>query len=421
MKRRTSLDRLLPLAGSLFTAITNESRVIEADKVFQTRDRFQIRSMIREELAVTLTTDPEPSSLSGLMEKLGGLLELDGNQEMIPTGASSLAGEIRRVIVEEGNQGSPLETLRKKTTEEILAFSTDPGSSPPEEWGAWLRALNYVAVDRVMKLEGKLERSQLVAISPATDPTDPGQMHELPGHMINGFGGFMSELAGEHEVEVARYCTQLFLQAAHRIREERLPKLPDFSRNRPRFLRDLREGLEAVENRLVELLADSHMDLVGRLPIGVLRYFVQGKLTRLAKEESPSESCELRLQVPNMNYEFDGGGLADTDLKPRKIAGKYYLITYGTYRRDENKPWTGPHILGKKQIMRVDRDRKGVRSDKGFCRVDLPAKGLVTKGRSLPHPIWVARIKGSDEGERVGSSRWKLINGVEGLDRNLLG
>jgi len=421
LNKRTSLDRLIPLTGAVLTAITNESRVIEADKVFQTRKHFRIRNLIRGELTGILAQDPDPSALESLATRLAELLEIDRAGVMIPTGALTLEGELRRVIVEEGGLGQPLSSLRQKTPEEIRAFAAAPGSAPEDERGHWLRALTFAAMDRVMELEGKMERSQLVAISPATDPAKPAQMEELPGGIAHGFGGFMSELAGEHEVEVARYCTQLFLQAAGRIKKRRLPKKPDFSELRASYLREVEAGLEAVEERLVDLMADSHVSVLGKLPAGVLRYFIRGKLAGLAKEKTAASTYELRLQVPNMSYEFDGQGLADSDLTPRRIDGKFYLITFATYSSGDAKPWVGEHVVGKKQALKVDRDRKGVLTDKEFCRVALPTKAMLKAGRDLPHPIWVARIKGTDEGDRVGSDRWQLLDEIEGLERSILG
>jgi hypothetical protein len=121
-----------------------------------------------------------------------------------------------------------------------------------------------------------------------------------------------------------------------------------------------------------------------------------------------------------MSYEFDGRGLADGDLKPTKIDGKFYLITFATYHDGDPKPWAGPHVSGKKQALRVDRDRKGVATDQEFCRIALPTKATLKGGQLLPHPIWVARIKGTDKGARVGSDRWLLLNEVVGLEGTIL-
>ncbi len=420
LRKRSSLDRLIPLGGALLAAVTDESRVVEADKVFQTRQRFQIRNLMREELAGVLSRDPNPDSLESLADKLRALMEVDRTGIMIPAGALTLEGELRRVIVEEGGLGRPLSTLRKKSADEIRAFANAPGSAPEDERSLWLQALSFAAVDRVMDLEGKMEGSQLVAISPATDPGDPSQLEELPGGLAHGFGGFMSELAGEYEVELGRYCAQLFLQAAGRIRKKALPKKPDFSKQRARYLKEVRSGLELAEDRLVQLIADSHIDLLGALPSGVLRYLLRGRLATMASEKPRPTTHELRLQVPNMSYEFDGRGLADGDLKPRKIDGRFFLITFATYHDGDPKPWDGPHVSGKKQALRVDRGRKGVPTDKEFCRVTLPSKAALKEGQHLPYPVWVARIKKGDEGSRVGSDRWQLQDDVVGLEKTVL-
>lgn len=421
LERRTTLDRLIPLTGSVLEAVTNESRVVEADKVFQTRNNFRIRNLIREELAAALSTAPEPSVLDSLATRLRDLLEIDRTGAMIPAGALSLDGELRRVLVEEGGSGQALHALRGKSPGAIRSFVEAPGAAPEEERSSWLRALTFVAVDRVMDLEGKMEQSRVVAISPATDPTNPTHREELPGRLANGFGGFMSELAGEHEVELARYCAQLFLQAGGRIKEIRLPDKPDFSRNRTQYLKEVHEGLETVERRIVDILAGSHVDLLGWIPARILRHLVQGKLAKLGEEPDGSIRYELRIEVPSRRFEFDGRGLGDRDQKPVRIDGKLYLVTFGTYRPGIEEAWAGPHISGKKQLLKVDRRGKGGFTGKRFCTVALPEEGTLKTGRTLPSPILIARVKKSDKGGHMGAKRWTMVDLVEGLDRTILG
>jgi hypothetical protein len=416
VERKSSLDRLIPVTRSLVRAVTNESRVVEADKVFRTRKNFRIRNLIREDLKGALERSPQPSVLKSLVERLQVLLEVDRTGVMIPAGAVSLEGELRRVIAEEGDPDRPLHSLRPKSPMEIEAFVSSPEGVPQEERGSWLKALVFVSVDRVMDLEGKMERSQLVAISPATDPSDPGRMEELPGRIVNGFGGFMSSLAGRHEVRVARYCTQIFLQAAGRVAMGDLPEKPDFSPQRRQFMNEVRAGLAAVEDRVVDLLADSHLEFVGGLPRGVLKYLVKDKLVGLADEGTDETVHELRLQVPGMRYEWDGSGLPDRDLKPHKIRGNYFLITFATHRPGAKRPWRGPAVAKKKQVLKVDRDRKGFRPDREFCRVALPTPAMLEAGRRVPHPVWVARLKKKDRGHHLGSDRWRLLDEVEGLE-----
>ena len=419
LEQKTSLDRLMPLTGSVARAILNESRVVEADKVFQTRRRFELRNQIREELDGALDPSPDPSILASLAGKLEALLAADRVGVMIPAGALTLEGEIRRVLAEE--RGAPLEALREKTPREVRAFLASPASVPPEELGAWLRALTFAAVDRVMDLEGKMERSRLVAISPALDPARPGELLELPGARVGGFGGFMSELAGEHEVKVARFCAQLFLQSAGRIRPESLPGLPDFSGKEEQYLRDVQDGLREVEVRMAHLLADSHVDLLGAIPQRVLRRFLQGKLARLGEEKKDVTRWELRLEVPDMSYQFHGEGLADRDLRPRRLHGKLFLITFATYTRGAPRPWSGRHVIRKQRALKVNRDRKGPVSDKLFCTVALPTLAMLKQAGSLAYPLWVAALERGDQGTRVPSGRWRLLEGVQGLEETILG
>lgn len=422
LKRKASLDRILPAGISLLGAILNESRVIEADKVFRTRKRFSLRNEIREHLHRSLSTEPEVTALKELINRLSLLLSQDRAGVMIPAGALTLDGEVRRVVVEEGKEGASLASLLDKTPAEIHVFLSDPESGPSDELPAWLRALTFVAVDRIMDLEGKMEGSQLIAISPAMDPADPGNLEELPGGLVSGFGGFTSEIPGRYEVEVARYCAQLFLEAGRRIEAGSSPPRPVFSdADRREYLRELADGLKSLEGRLVHMIADSHVDILGAVPAGALRFFIEGRLARLARGKREKATYELRLEVPGKEYEFDGEGWGDQDLGPVKIGEKFYLITFATYTQGEPRPWSGHHVAPGKRALSVDRDRRGPLTDKAFCTVRLPTKAMLDHAGHLPYPVWVARIEKTDEGTRVPNDRWELLDEVDGLEGSILG
>jgi len=422
LKRKASLDRLIPAGISIVGAILNESRVVEADKVFQTRKRFSLRNDFRKQLADALAPNPEPQVLTALTTLLTKLLAQDRTGVMIPAGALTLEGEIRRVVAEEGSAGGALSPLQGKTPGQVSAFVADPGAVSADEQRAWLRALTFVAVDRIMELEGKMERSQLVAISPAMDPRQPGELEKLPGGMVGGFGGFTSEIPGEYEVAVARYCAQLFLEEGGRTEARPLPSRPVFTEeNRKAYLKELEEGLRGLEGRLVHMIADSHIDILGALPAGALRFFIEGKLAKMAKEKGKEATYEFRLEVPSKDYEFDGEGWADRDMGPVKIGEKFFLITFATYTQGEAKPWTGKHVAGRRSALKVDRDRKGAMPDKDFCTIRLPPKKILKQADHLPYPVWMARIRKTDEGSLVPSDRWNLVNDVKGLEASILG
>ena len=432
LERKTSLDRLVPLTGSIARAILNESRVVEADKVFHTRRRFELRNQVREQLDAALDRSPDPSVLVSLARKLEALLATDRAGIMIPAGALTLEGELRRVLAEErgprgegahaeGRPSTLVAALGNKTPGEVGAFLASPESAPPEELGAWLRALTFACVDRVMDLEGKMELSRLVAISPATDPARPGELMDLPGARVGGFGGFLSELAGEHEVEVARYCAQLFLQSAGQIHQRSLPHLPDFSSREEEYLHDVREGLRALEARLAHLLAESNVDFLRAVPARILRLILAGWLAGQAEKKKGATTWELRLEVPDMSYEFDVGTVAGRDLRPRRIDGKLYLITFATYTRGESRPWSGRHVIRRLRALKVDKDRRTPLPDKLFCTVALPTLKDLKQTAGLPYPVWVAPVVEADEGTRVPSDRWQLLDEVRGLEETILG
>ena len=422
LKRKSSLDRLFPAGVSLIGAILNESRVVEADKVFETRKRFSLRNEIREHLQRTLSETAPPAVLKALASKLAILLEKDRTGVMIPAGALTLDGELRRVTAEEGGPGRPLEALQGKTPDEFVTFVADPASVPMAELPVWLRALTFVAVDRIMDLEGKMERSQLIAISPALDPEDPGNLEALPGGMVSGFGGFTSEIPGRYEVQVARYCAQLFLEAGGRVTEGNRPAKPVFKdADGKKYLKELKEGLKALEGRLVHMMADSHLDILGALPAGAIRFLIEGKLAGLARENKRKATYEFRLEVPDKEFELDGEGWADRDIGPVKIEDKLFLISFATYTDGDPWPWSGEHVAPKKRALTIDRDRKTPGKDKGFCQIRLPNKEMLKGAERFAYPVWVARIKKTDKGNLVPTDRWTLLEQVKGLEESILG
>jgi hypothetical protein len=323
--------------------------------------------------------------------------------------------------------GSPpglLKALRHKTPEDVRAFLASPASVPQEELGDWLRALTFAAVDRVMDLEGKMERSRLVAISPARDPALPGELLELPGARMGGFGGFMSELAGEYEVEVARHCAQLFLQEDGQVRREPLPDLPDFSGREAQYLREVRAGLGEVEDRLARLLAESTMGLRRFVPSAVLhrvfRAALAGRLAHLA-EAGRTKTWELRLQVPDMSFRLRGGHLGERPLRPREVGGKLFLITFATSTGGEAFTWAGTHLFPDQETLTVDRKRWISLPARRHCSVALPHPGTLKGASGLHYPVLVALVQESDRGTEIPFHRWQLMDEVRGLEETILG
>ena len=139
------------------------------------------------------------------------------------------------------------------------------------------------------------------------------------------------------------------------------------------------------------------------------------------EERKNRSTWELRLEVPSKDYEFDGEGWADRDLGPVKMGDRFYLITFATYTDGETRPWSGYHVSPKSRALKVDRDRKGPRKDKEFCKVRLPTKAMLKTAESLPYPVWVARVKQTDGGGVVPSDRWELLDEVRGLEASILG
>src|SRR5690606_23657844 len=153
------LDRLASHAGSLLAAVMNEAQAIEEDKIYQTRDRFALRDRARELLDEALRRDPPQSELRTLRDACAQLIREANERVMIPAGSPTLVGELRRVIAEEP-------ALLGELAGQESAFVELQNDSPIARTDLWLRALCFVLLDLVMDLEGKSERSRLIAIAP---------------------------------------------------------------------------------------------------------------------------------------------------------------------------------------------------------------------------------------------------------------
>ncbi|MGJ8678513.1 MAG: patatin-like phospholipase family protein [Akkermansiaceae bacterium] len=426
--RRSSLDRLLPHLGALFSIISNESRTIEGDKIYKVRKKFKTRNCIRELIADMTTTQPSKELINKLIIECKKILQDDGVKQMIPPGLLNVEGEMKRIITEASNstKTSDFKTVKDKVDQ----FCEDPNSVTPTDRRILFQILVAVSVDLVMNLEGKMDKAKLIGIVPVD--IDSGDIIKLPGGAISGFAGFMSQHAGNHEIKVAQYCARRFLETAQIIKSEsntQLGKQPPFkkSKNYDRFIEESEAGVRLLSNRLSNMIGQSQLPLSKALKI-LLQSKIKSGLLELLKEEEKLISFEFRIIIPNKRYELDGEGVLpfEKDVSPEIINQKLVLITFAKWNPNTRK-WIGPYVKGEGTgaRIRIDRDRK-ILPDTKFCAFRLPTVSMVEEANSHPYPIFTAELKNNDNRSpnknSLPSSRWNLKKyAVAPLESNLFG
>lgn len=438
LRRRNSLDRLVPHLGTLIGAISNESRTIETDRIAQVRNVFDLRTNIRASLDQTLATNAPVTEFDRLKEFIAGRLKESAIDEMIPPGPLTLEGELERVVAEESNREAalnipPADRVFAPLRGKAGAFLqlADPSKSPAAR--EWLRVLSFVALDLILGLEGKLERARLVAIAPFRDlkaaeaaGRRPPKI-DLPGGRLGGFAGFMSDVPDQLEFKVARYCATEFLRECGvldpltplpSVQELQLPP-EDWSRLR----KDVERGLDRLSDRVAQLLNDSHLISVFPGADALLRklagQIARKAVARLDWEDHDRTIVELRIGVPNQRFELDGrGAFGGVDAAPveNERTLKWELITIATFDHDAGE-WSGGYV--KDGTLDVDEDGRLMLPDKDFCTIILPARKQVELARMRPIALLSLELNATDRGATVPATRWRLEDGVAPLDDEL--
>jgi predicted acylesterase/phospholipase RssA len=389
--RKTSLDRLLPLSRTVGQAILNESRVVEADKVFQTRKRFELRHRIREDLDRALDRHPPLSVLESLARELGALLAKDRVGVMIPAGALTLEGELRRVLGEERGQGggspwregSPpglLKALRRKTPEDVRAFLASPrpsrrrssgtgfGPSPSPPWtGSWTWRVRWSGAD------------SWPSHRPGTRPSP---------------GSFWS--SREPEWEASGDSCRSWRESTKWRWPGTAPscscrRMVRYDGSPCRTCPTSQGWRHSTSGRSVRVLGRWRTAWPGswrRVPWDFAGSFLPRFFTESSGQPWQAGSIiwlrrggpttwELRLQVPDMSFRLRGGHLGERPLRPREVGGKLFLITFASSTGGEAFTWAGTHLFPDQETLTVDRKRWISLPARRHCSVALPHPGTL--------------------------------------------
>lgn len=412
--RRSTFDQLKSHVGTVLSAVLNQGRVIEEDKIFQVRKRFEIRNDIRTYVREVLAESPSLEQLDELKGFCEGLLKNNRNL-VIPPGTLTLQGELERVLAEEADDPS----FDAHQGEIKSALEALGDGERPEDAGFWLQALLFVAIDLVMNLEGKHPNNRVVAISPTkVEAPEDGSgsvqtaPYELPGARLMGFGGFMSTVADRYHVRLARYCTWQFLQLCDVTPDAPAPTEPQWTeQKRKQFQRDFENGLSPLVQRLEDVIEESHflnMSFLNEPTLHLIARFVRKAMEQYREEEPDRKRCEFRIKVPSKSFEIDGRPDQEPVRAPSQ--GELHLVVYAEYgprsREDSTPQWRGPFIDESAQRIEIDRDGM---SDHPFCSIVLPSlPERIETADLLPDPVFDAAITEDDEGENLHPDRWTL-------------
>ena len=435
LERRTSLERLVPNLTTLLSAVSTEARAIEADKIFQTRHRFQLRDAIRKQVGSSLTLQPTRRMAQELIKWCRKQLVSDQEELMLPPGPLSLEGELARIIWEErktlkplvGKNGSAVRAaLEFLERDEISPARDGTDDCPIEAANAhlWLRALSYVAVDLVMDLEGKWDDAQLVAIAPFMGLADAPVAINLPGGALSGFAGFMSPTAGRFAVDVARYCAHEFLFQCGVIEEKPSTNPPPRQLSpgmNAQFMKELDQGIGKLQKRVEQFIKNSHLVRIAPGLNGIILSQVATMASNwlaTLKDTTPAGiQYELRIVCAGINgLQFDRKGIGhDIDAVVSELDGKLTLITYASF--NQNGCWSGPDVNAG-QTIEVVQQRYGV-IDKRYCTLQLPDSAQREEAGFFSYPIFEVSLANADNGKNLPASRWRVVSGVKPLESSV--
>jgi hypothetical protein len=386
--KAASLDRLLNHLPSVVSVFMTEGRVVEADKIARTRNYFDLRDDARDAIA---KMEFEPESTAGLNEKLSGqckaMLDNDSTYALIPAGRLSFEGEKERVKRETIGQGD-------------IAYSET-------------KILLCVYLDLLMRLGGKSNDAKLIAVGPfAPEKPHSPSNHlkdwvelELKGAPIQGFSGFMSRAARNHDFQAGRYCAytilrQVDLISQHIWKEAEMPgwakgQLPPVASNT--LNKRYSMGLNMIIERVSQMIQDSHIiNLTTPFDRGIpMNDFLNGilkwataKLLELNidtnfKKQPTKHRFEVHMYVPSLDNELDGKGfLAGHDdveavkaVNPPDAAAPYRLVTVADYYPPESADnsewfWEGAHVDN--NSIEIDCDSLLSMFDTTYASLPLP-------------------------------------------------
>ena len=422
LEPRHSLDRLIPQIFSIIGAISNQSRALEGDKIYQVSKKFDKRDALRPIIQASLDATPTIGTLDKLKKQIETTLQKNRVLMMVPATPLTIKGELRRIIREIPHL-SVLTGL-----EQALIHALETGDDGFANKALWLEALSYILLDMTMNLAGKNRNAKLISIGPIRNPgAAPPDPIALPGGKLGAFGGFTHKPARHMDTEIGKWCATKFLEAADCIQTrppEDEPKLTELQETA--YQKDLEKGTEDLVNRLFSILTEGHVPFLSAIPKWVFSFFLKSKILKAAAHTPTGTLYEFRIKVPDTNhnkFEWDGPGsvIGDRDIKPVAINGGYYLVSFASLKNDD---WDGAHIVtkstnGGNPAPHLKVDKEGRFLDRKFCHIQMPAAAEIEEAILKGYPTFEMEIVDADKGEIVPSSRWRVNDLAQPLHKDL--
>ena len=336
----------------------------------------------------------------------------------LPATLLALAPELERVIREEP------ETL-KVLSGGAAAFVklTKPESDPHA--ALWLLALQFVALDLAMGLEGK-RPAVLAPIAPMWNPSDRKSVFDLPNEAVGTFAGFMSPTAQCYTLAAGRHCATRFLIDRGLVpKATPLPKKPQWDdETETLFRKEVRHGLKHLLDRVKSIIDDANLIPIfdGLVAKGIVKGLRRSILDGLQSRHEIRRVFELRLRLPWHTFQLvDPSGGDDLITRTKDRGRSLARMPRPDMRsgRATRKPlgW----LLKAGQLVVHENSRHD------FCHVKLPPLTKVKRALTLANPVFWLNIEKNDApphrmrpATQIGAKRWELLNDVVPLEKALV-
>jgi len=357
---RYTLGKLLAHVPTLLGAISDQSRVTEANKIYKAHDKFKERAGIRSHLLNTLIQNPTLDDVQNLFKYCVKQLEHIRVNEVVPAGRLCIQEEMKRVLSEEKGNFKALAAPNNAQgkVDNIVSLLKGKKRLPDEELNWVHRVLSLISVDLVMDMEGK-RKAKLVAIAPFvfdTSAAKDGTMKriDLPGGWLGAFAGFISETANTYNLGVAAYCARSCLSACKVIKPPSSPQIVPSPLNPQAYKKmigEMQEQVELVLVRLERMIGDCCT--IARVGLNIADYFgffkqFKKDLIALEKYIPPRIEFEIRIQVPDDDCTLVNHHDKDDSRSPKIIKREHVIIASAAILEkslEENKlTWIGDFV-----------------------------------------------------------------------------
>ena len=410
--QRPSLDRMVPAAKALVQSIIDQSKIIESNKAFRTRDRFQLRDSLRNSLRPLLREAQATQELEDLAQQI---LEKDRDGALLPNLSLAFKEAIFRIRQEENPPDDPNQD--PATLSHLPANATE---------------ILFLLIDLLLDLDRKDPEARLVDIAPLLQGENGEEiLFELPDARYFGFSGFTSPTARRVSRQLGRYCAIERLRAsdlrlaqveAEPGLEEEIFQRFDRSTGRPQpsywqeFSQEFTAGIVPLAERFKQLLVDTRLQIPGSSLADLVGHFVDYRLRNFDIQPQQRTSLyELRIVVPDGSFEIDGFWWLGPDQKPIELGDGHFLLVHAHFDHNTGQ-WAAPQLEG---------DRLNIHHDSGgredfFCSLELPSEDLRREADLKPFPFFELRIEETDQSEEgappLPANRWTVCTDVQALE-----